>query len=159
MTNKLVIFLDKNNLYMVIICDITFMSAVWELSTSKNCWRLEWKMEASYTKHLSSHSIFVSFLVIWILSLWELWSEFYPFSFMQPITALEHCEWLNKLLMEVWPYFINPKFSTRFSSIVEVRPCTTIYFKIHFCLCNTENMQPFCLMIYFLLVHVLFIDV
>ncbi|KAG7944615.1 hypothetical protein I3843_15G110900 [Carya illinoinensis] len=38
-----------------------------------------------------------------------------------PITALEHCEWLNKLLMEVWPYFINPKFSTRFSSIVEKR--------------------------------------
>ncbi|KAJ4960703.1 hypothetical protein NE237_020613 [Protea cynaroides] len=35
-----------------------------------------------------------------------------------PITPLEHCEWLNKLLMEVWSNFINPKLSVRFSSIV-----------------------------------------
>ncbi|XP_043716121.1 synaptotagmin-5 isoform X2 [Telopea speciosissima] len=38
-----------------------------------------------------------------------------------PITPLEHCEWLNKLLMEVWSEFINPKLSKRFSSIVEKR--------------------------------------
>ncbi|XP_010265120.1 PREDICTED: synaptotagmin-5 [Nelumbo nucifera] len=36
-----------------------------------------------------------------------------------PITPLEHCEWLNKFLMEVWSNFINPKLSKRFSSIVE----------------------------------------
>ncbi|KAJ6340198.1 hypothetical protein OIU77_008037 [Salix suchowensis] len=36
-----------------------------------------------------------------------------------PITPLEHCEWLNKLLMEIWTSFMNPKLSTRFSSIVE----------------------------------------
>ncbi|KAK3023559.1 hypothetical protein RJ639_044209 [Escallonia herrerae] len=38
-----------------------------------------------------------------------------------PVTPLEQCEWLNKLLMEVWPNYINPKISTRFSSIVEKR--------------------------------------
>ncbi|XP_010916384.1 uncharacterized protein [Elaeis guineensis] len=36
-----------------------------------------------------------------------------------PITPLEPCEWLNKLLMEVWPNFMEPKLSKRFSSIVE----------------------------------------
>lgn len=38
-----------------------------------------------------------------------------------PITPLEPCEWLNKLLTEVWPNYINPKLSSRFSSIVEKR--------------------------------------
>lgn len=37
------------------------------------------------------------------------------------ITPLEHCEWLNRLLMEVWPNFISPKLSIRFSAIVEKR--------------------------------------
>ncbi|KAA8541229.1 hypothetical protein F0562_025164 [Nyssa sinensis] len=36
-----------------------------------------------------------------------------------PITPVEHCEWLNKLLMEVWRNYFNPKLSRRFSSIVE----------------------------------------
>ncbi|KAM1737680.1 hypothetical protein ACFX12_015864 [Malus domestica] len=36
-------------------------------------------------------------------------------------TPLEHCEWLNKLVMEVWPNYMNPKLSIRFSSIVEKR--------------------------------------
>ncbi|XP_034673142.1 synaptotagmin-5 isoform X2 [Vitis riparia] len=38
-----------------------------------------------------------------------------------PITPIEHCEWLNKLLMEIWPNYLNPKLSLRFSSIVEKR--------------------------------------
>nr|TKR90327.1 C2 domain-containing family protein [Populus alba] len=38
-----------------------------------------------------------------------------------PITPLEHCEWLNKLLMEIWTNYMNPKLATRFSSIVEKR--------------------------------------
>ncbi|KAG8374807.1 hypothetical protein BUALT_Bualt10G0034000 [Buddleja alternifolia] len=38
-----------------------------------------------------------------------------------PVTPLEHCEWLNKLLIEVWPNYINPKLSSRFASIVERR--------------------------------------
>ncbi|KAM5571170.1 synaptotagmin-5 [Rosa sericea] len=38
-----------------------------------------------------------------------------------PITPLEPCEWLNKMLTEVWPNYINPKLSSRFSSIVEKR--------------------------------------
>ncbi|KAK8657117.1 hypothetical protein V6N13_035374 [Hibiscus sabdariffa] len=38
-----------------------------------------------------------------------------------PITPLEHCEWLNKLLMEIWSNYMNPKFSLRFQSIVEKR--------------------------------------
>lgn len=36
-------------------------------------------------------------------------------------TPLEHCEWLSKLLIEVWPKFISPKLSLRFTSIVERR--------------------------------------
>ncbi|KAF8399118.1 hypothetical protein HHK36_014983 [Tetracentron sinense] len=44
-----------------------------------------------------------------------------------PITPLEHCEWLNRLLIEVWPNYINPKISNRFSSIVEV---TVLYFRL-----------------------------
>ncbi|XWS50736.1 hypothetical protein CRYUN_Cryun12cG0112900 [Craigia yunnanensis] len=38
-----------------------------------------------------------------------------------PMTPLEHCEWLNKLLMEIWSNFMNPKLSLRFQSIVEER--------------------------------------
>ncbi|KAG6589542.1 Synaptotagmin-5, partial [Cucurbita argyrosperma subsp. sororia] len=38
-----------------------------------------------------------------------------------PTTPLEHCEWLNKLLTEIWPNYINPKLSSKFSSIVEKR--------------------------------------
>ncbi|KAJ9550563.1 hypothetical protein OSB04_014608 [Centaurea solstitialis] len=38
-----------------------------------------------------------------------------------PTTPLEHCEWFNKLLIEVWPNFISPKLSLKFSSIVEKR--------------------------------------
>ncbi|KAI3468850.1 hypothetical protein Pfo_025513 [Paulownia fortunei] len=37
------------------------------------------------------------------------------------VTPLEHCEWLNKLLIEVWSNCINPKLSLRFASIVERR--------------------------------------
>lgn len=40
---------------------------------------------------------------------------------LQPRTPLEPCEWLNKLLMDIWPNFIEPKLSFKFSSIVEVR--------------------------------------
>lgn len=38
-----------------------------------------------------------------------------------PVTPLEHCEWLNKLLMEIWLNYFNPKLSSRFASIVERR--------------------------------------
>ncbi|XP_058193725.1 synaptotagmin-5-like [Rhododendron vialii] len=38
-----------------------------------------------------------------------------------PVTPLEHCEWLNKLLMDIWPNYINPKLCLMFSSIVEKR--------------------------------------
>ncbi|OIW16014.1 hypothetical protein TanjilG_04549 [Lupinus angustifolius] len=38
-----------------------------------------------------------------------------------PITPLEHCEWLNKLLTEIWPNYLNPKLSLRLSAKVEKR--------------------------------------
>ncbi|KAL3818150.1 hypothetical protein ACJIZ3_004055 [Penstemon smallii] len=38
-----------------------------------------------------------------------------------PLTPLEHCEWLNKLLIEIWPNYLSPKLSLRFQSIVERR--------------------------------------
>ncbi|XP_061357579.1 synaptotagmin-5-like isoform X2 [Gastrolobium bilobum] len=40
---------------------------------------------------------------------------------VSPITPLEHCDWLNKLLTEVWSNYFNPKFSKRLSAIVEKR--------------------------------------
>ncbi|KAJ4827217.1 hypothetical protein Tsubulata_040205, partial [Turnera subulata] len=36
-----------------------------------------------------------------------------------PTTPLEQCEWLNKLLTEIWPNYMNPRISSRFSSMVE----------------------------------------
>ncbi|KAK9714101.1 hypothetical protein RND81_06G071700 [Saponaria officinalis] len=38
-----------------------------------------------------------------------------------PSTALEHCEWLNKLLMEVWLHYIQSKISSKLSYTVERR--------------------------------------
>ncbi|XP_054816971.1 synaptotagmin-5-like [Prosopis cineraria] len=40
---------------------------------------------------------------------------------ISPSTPLEHCEWLNKLLTEVWSNYLNPKLSRRLSDIVEKR--------------------------------------
>ncbi|CAH8260944.1 unnamed protein product [Arabidopsis lyrata] len=37
------------------------------------------------------------------------------------ITPLEHCQWLNKLLSEIWLNYMNKKLSLRFSSMVEKR--------------------------------------
>ncbi|KAL8141838.1 hypothetical protein V2J09_014870 [Rumex salicifolius] len=36
-------------------------------------------------------------------------------------TPIEHCEWLNKLLIHIWPNYFNPMLSTRFSTLVENR--------------------------------------
>ncbi|KAI4365826.1 hypothetical protein MLD38_021779 [Melastoma candidum] len=38
-----------------------------------------------------------------------------------PVTPLEPCEWMNRLLTEIWSNFLNPKLSRRFSSLVEKR--------------------------------------
>ncbi|KAL6847833.1 hypothetical protein ACP4OV_021961 [Aristida adscensionis] len=38
-----------------------------------------------------------------------------------PTTPIEPCEWLNKLLIEVWPNYMEPKLSRRFQSTVERR--------------------------------------
>lgn len=38
-----------------------------------------------------------------------------------PETPLEHCEWLNKLLMDIWPHYMSPKLSLKFTSVVERR--------------------------------------
>ncbi|WOL02840.1 hypothetical protein Cni_G11559 [Canna indica] len=38
-----------------------------------------------------------------------------------PVTPLEPCEWLNKLLVDVWPNFMEPKLSKKFFSMVEKR--------------------------------------
>ncbi|GER30541.1 plant synaptotagmin [Striga asiatica] len=51
----------------------------------------------------------------WVLLALAVWATF------QPVTPLEHCEWLNKLLYEIWLNYINPKLSLRFASIVERR--------------------------------------
>ncbi|XP_075508656.1 uncharacterized protein LOC142545378 isoform X1 [Primulina tabacum] len=38
-----------------------------------------------------------------------------------PVTPLQQCEWLNKLLNDVWSNYIHPKLSSRFSSVIERR--------------------------------------
>ncbi|GMP84415.1 hypothetical protein CsSME_00037955 [Camellia sinensis var. sinensis] len=64
-------------------------------------------------------------LVVWVIEKWVFsFSNWVPlvvtvWATIQPGTPLEHCEWLNKLSMEIWPNYIHPKLSTRFSSIVE----------------------------------------
>ncbi|KFK39172.1 hypothetical protein AALP_AA3G209700 [Arabis alpina] len=37
------------------------------------------------------------------------------------ITPLEHCQWLNKLVSEIWLNYLNKKLSLRFASMVEKR--------------------------------------
>ncbi|THG16539.1 hypothetical protein TEA_011775 [Camellia sinensis var. sinensis] len=65
-------------------------------------------------------------LVVWVIEKWVFsFSNWVPlvvtvWATIQPVTPLEPCEWLNKLLMEIWPNYIHPKLCTRFSSIVEV---------------------------------------
>ncbi|KAJ7294164.1 hypothetical protein O6H91_Y274600 [Diphasiastrum complanatum] len=39
----------------------------------------------------------------------------------QPTTPIEPCEWLNKLLMYVWPNFLEPKLSKKMLSLVQKR--------------------------------------
>ncbi|KAJ7538397.1 hypothetical protein O6H91_11G046200 [Diphasiastrum complanatum] len=39
----------------------------------------------------------------------------------QPTTPIEPCEWLNKLLMYVWPNFFEPKLAHKFLSLVQKR--------------------------------------
>ncbi len=39
---------------------------------------------------------------------------------LQPTTALEPCEWLNKLLRIVWPNFIEPKLVQKLLSSLQV---------------------------------------
>ncbi|ESW32372.1 hypothetical protein PHAVU_002G316700 [Phaseolus vulgaris] len=38
-----------------------------------------------------------------------------------PVTPLEHCDWLNLLLTQIWSNYFNPKFSRSLSAIVEKR--------------------------------------
>ncbi|XP_020220786.1 synaptotagmin-5 isoform X2 [Cajanus cajan] len=38
-----------------------------------------------------------------------------------PVTPLEHCEWFNLLLTQIWSNYFNPKLSRRLSAIVEKR--------------------------------------
>ncbi|XP_015882982.2 synaptotagmin-4 [Ziziphus jujuba] len=38
-----------------------------------------------------------------------------------PITPVEPCEWLNRMLVEIWPNYLASKLSKRFSSIVQRR--------------------------------------
>lgn len=55
---------------------------------------------------------------------------------VQTITPLEHCQWLNKLLSEIWLNFMNKKLSLRFSSMVEVRfICSCVLILPNMCVC------------------------
>lgn len=47
------------------------------------------------------------------------WKQFILHS--TPVTPIEPCAWLNKILMEVWPNYMEPKLSHKFSSMVERR--------------------------------------
>lgn len=37
---------------------------------------------------------------------------------IQPLTPLEPCEWLNKLLINLWPNYMEPKLSHRFAAMM-----------------------------------------
>lgn len=99
-------------------------SAVWELPKSNTCRRSNQEVEAKRVQcfgenfllpyffffNLENFVIFAPFL-----------QDFFDCLCVQTITPLEHCQWLNKLLSEIWLNFMNKKLSLRFSSMVEVR--------------------------------------
>jgi hypothetical protein len=105
-----------------------FPTLVLQSSTESYCGRPKQKVEASCIEHLGISS-FLCFL-LWFLFISSLIYSLHIFA--QPITPLEHCEWLNKLLMEIWMNYMNPKLAIRFSSIVEVRILIGLHHMIHY---------------------------
>lgn len=103
-----------------------FPFAVWEVSTSVTCRRLEQKMATTCIGHIGMFFFLLGcqFDVDYFSFHCWIWSVFnlllVSTLFLQPITPLEPCEWLNKLFMEVWFNFFEPKLAKRFRSIVEV---------------------------------------
>nr|GMD00046.1 synaptotagmin-5-like isoform X2 [Ipomoea batatas] len=67
------------------------------------------------------------FLMVWGIEKWFFsLSNWVPLAFavwaaFQQATPLEQCEWLNKLLLEIWPNFIGKRLSLRFAYMVERR--------------------------------------
>jgi len=104
-------------------------------------------METSHTAHISELSLFFFHISFGFI---KLIYSFYIFA--QPVTPLEHCEWLNKLLMEIWPNYINPKLSMRFSSMVEVTVVFLFFFDnlmfsliLDFCPTNPQKVHCHCI--------------
>lgn len=65
-------------------------------------------------------SVFLLLLFILVISL-DVNTITALLGFLQTTTPLEHCQWLNKLLSEIWLNYLNKKLSLRFASMVEVR--------------------------------------
>lgn len=97
-------------------------------------------MEASVAGDISNFFAFFVATVLFLIycfpkelvnALFSVFSCFFVFrDIVQATTPLEQCEWLNKLLIEVWPNYISPRLSLRFSSIVEVN-----YFVLYLSVC------------------------
>ena len=107
---------------------LKFMMVTWGISLPLQYGNYQHRMAVEdlnkrWQQVILSTSVPTFSLVFYFLEIW-----FYQVNpvqslgiFKQPMTPLEHCEWLNKLLMEIWSNFMNPKLSLRFQSIVEVR--------------------------------------
>jgi len=53
--------------------------------------------------------------------LYSILHSYFPLFFSnQPSTPIEPCEWLNKMLMNVWPNFMEPKLVRRLLHSVQV---------------------------------------
>ncbi|XP_073055714.1 uncharacterized protein [Primulina eburnea] len=93
---------------------------------------LDWNSALEFSNKMLDEKPLLPLVVPLLLVLWTFEKWFFPLSnwialilavwvTIQPVTPLEQCEWLNKLLIDIWPNYINPKLSSRFSSIIERR--------------------------------------
>jgi hypothetical protein len=76
----------------------------------------------------------------YVLFLYSIYVPFYLWTCNHTIvhlllatTPTEPCEWLNKLLLDIWPNYIESKLSKKFQSTVEVNVCIH-FFTLHFVL-------------------------
>lgn len=103
---------------MFLTAFICFFSVVWKLPKGTTCRRSYQEVEAKRFQCFGENLIvLVSFNSRCIVRRYKN-TALLPF--LQTITPLEHCQWLNKLLSEIWLNYMNKKLSLRFASMVEV---------------------------------------
>lgn len=102
-------------------------------------------MEAAHNEYIGGILWLVLFCLFGVLFLFS--SFMLVYEWLQPTTPLEPCAWLNKLSMEVWSNFMEPRISKRLSALVEVS-FTCICYELSFLVwieCEASSMHSFSL--------------